>query len=107
MANGRLGSGVSVANTNISIYTVPATVEFATITICIVNTGTEDATLKLSIGPSMIPELEDYIEYETILPAKAMLERTCMVCSTNEQVIVNSSNNDLAVRIHGLEQPII
>lgn len=104
MANGRLGSGVSVANTNVVIYTVPVTMEFATITICIVNTGTSDASLKLSLGTTNIPDLDDYIEYDTVLAPKDMLERSCLVCSTGEKVIINSDSNDLVVRVHGLEQ---
>lgn len=107
MANGRLGSGVSVTGTNVVYYTVPNNVEFATITICVTSRSSNDVTMKLSVGPSTIPNLEDYLEYDTVLPAYGMLERTCVVVSTGEKVILNANSDDLSIRIHGLEQPMV
>jgi len=106
VANGRLGGGVSVNNTNLVVYTVPTTVEFTTLNILISNTSSVDVTMRLSIGLNSIPSLEDFIEYDIIIPAKGSFERTALICSTNEKIIVNADSDALAIRVNGLEQPL-
>jgi hypothetical protein len=107
MSNGVLGKSMSVANTDVVVYTVPVTAEFATVSIQAVNTGVLDATVRVAIGTSPTPSIGDYIEYDTIIPANGGgLNITCMLCSTTENVIVRANTNDIAIRVFGLEKLI-
>ena len=106
MANGVLGTGLSSANSNVAIYTVPASgVQFATISLTMVNTGTVPAKVKLAISTSLNPSLDQYIEFGAELAANGgVLERTCIMCSPGEKIVVNANTSDVAVRVFGMEQ---
>jgi len=107
MANGVLGRVMSVANSDVVVYTVPSTVDFATVSINLVNQTGSAATIRIAIAASATPGLADYIEYDAILAGKGDgLERTCMVLSAGESIIVRSSNANVAVRVYGLEKLI-
>ena len=51
MANGLLGKAVSQTGSNVTVYTVPVDVEFATVTIMVTNTGGGIA----SVYPVLLP----------------------------------------------------
>jgi len=105
MANGILGKNMTVAGTNLAIYTVPPTAAFATISISMVNKGPSDADIKLAIGTSATPDPADYIEFGAVIPANGGgLERTCIVVSPGEIISVESTTANVAVRVYGLEK---
>lgn len=105
MSNGVLGKGMSSANNNVVIYTAPSNLDFATVNISLCNLGSGDATVRVAIGTSATPSPQDYIEYGAIIPGNGgILERTCMVVSPNEHVIVFSDTPDIAARVFGLEK---
>lgn len=107
MANGVLGKGLSSNGSPVIIYTVPASgVVFATISINLVNEHSAISTVKVAITTSSTPAAGDYIEFNTQLAANGgVLERTCMVCSPGENVIIEADSSLVAVRVHGLEKP--
>lgn len=105
MSNGVLGKVMSSAGNEVTVYTVPPAADFATISINIVNKGTGDAKVKIAITTSAIPSPADYIDFESIVPGNGgILERTCIVCSASENVIIEGDTSDLAVRVYGLEK---
>lgn len=105
MSNGVLGKTMSTANTEVTPYTVPVTAEFATVSINLVNKGTVEAKVKIAIGTSLTAGAADYIEFGGIIPPNGgILERTCIVCSQNENIIVEADSNDVAIRVYGLEK---
>jgi len=105
MANGFLGRAMSVANTNVKVYTVPAGVEFATVSIVACNTGAAPATLKVAVSLADTPAVVDHIEYGAALEANGgILQINCIILSAGEKLIVNASTATVAVRVHGLEQ---
>lgn len=105
MASGKLGSAALAANTNTSIYTVPSTT-VATIIIAVVNRGTNTSIINVAIAASSSPVDEDFIEFEASLPPNGVLERTGIVCSAAEQVVVRSSTANCTVRVHGFEEAV-
>lgn len=105
MANGVLGKIMSSSNVNIVAYTVPSIADFATINIAMVNLGVSDAIVNVAVGTNSVPAPGDYIEHGAVIPANGgILERTCMVCSAGESVIINADSNNVAVRVYGLEK---
>jgi len=105
MSNGVLGKAMTVANNDVVVYTVPATVDFATVSINLVNQDTVDATVKISIGTTVIPGPVDYIDFNSVLPANGGgLERTCFLVSAGENVIVRADTSNVSVRVYGLEK---
>lgn len=106
MSNGALGKTMTVAARQVIPYTVPSAAEFATISINLVNTNaTTDAKVKVAITTSATPSKSDYVDYGTVLAADGgVLERTCIVVSPGENVIIESDSGDVAVRVYGLEK---
>ena len=105
MANGVLGKGMSSAGNDLIVYTVPGGADFATISINLTNLGGVDSVIRVAISSSPTPSPQDYIEYGATIPGNGgILERTCMVLSPNENVIVFADSSDIAVRVFGLEK---
>lgn len=103
MASGKLGSAALAANTDTTVYTVPAST-VATINVAIVNRGSESATVNVAIAPAGTPANADYIEYGVTIPAKGVLERTAIVAGAGEHVVVRASTANCSVRVHGFEE---
>ena len=105
MANGLLGKAVSQNNTNVTVYTVPVDVEFATVTVMIVNTGGGIAAVNTYVTSAATPTNADLVGYQDELPANGgSVEYTCLVIGTGEKVVVNSNNDNCVIRVHGLEK---
>ena len=104
MPNGLLGKGTSVANTDLVVYTAPSGCQYSTVNLLIVNTNGEIASIKVGITLAETPGIADYIEYNAQIPANGgILERTCLILSPNEKIIVNSTVANVTVRVNGLE----
>ena len=104
MASGRLGVADISATTNTLVYTVPNGVT-ATVNINVVNRGSESASIRLAIVDGNVGALavEDYIEYETSLAAHDILERSGVVMSAGESVVVYSTLANVSIRVYGFE----
>ena len=103
MASGKLGSATLAADTDTTVYTVPAST-VATINVAITNRGTDAAVVNVAIAPTGAPANADYIEFGVVIPANGILERTAIVAGDGERVVVRSSTADCSVRVHGFEE---
>ena len=113
MASGILYTGTLAATTATTTYMVPST----TYTVCnisLTNTGTASATIRLYIGASLgtagsptgtlVPS--EAIEFDTIIPAKGVFERTGLVLNGTsglKYITVYSSTATVNVNIYGIE----
>jgi hypothetical protein len=103
MATGILGQAAPAATTNTVIYTVPAsTVTVATISI--VNTTLTSIITRLAIAASGTPSTSEYIEYDTIIAANGVLERSGIVINATKAVVVFGSAAGLSVSVYGYEE---
>jgi hypothetical protein len=103
MATGILGQAAPAAATNTVVYTVPAaTVTDATISI--VNTTALSISTRLAIASSGTPTISEYVEYDVIIPASGILERSGIVMNATEAVVVFGSAAGLAVSVYGYEE---
>ena len=104
MANGILGKSVTTANQFIQLYQAPATVQYVTVHLSAVNTSDTEATVTFSVGLSATPAQADYIDYTIKIPAKGgTFERTCLLLSANERVMVQADNSSVVASVRGLE----
>ena len=103
MASGKLGASTPAADTNTTIYTVPAST-VSTFTISVVNRGATSCNLNIALAASGSPTNADYIEYGTEVAANGVLERSGIVASAGELVVVNCTTANCTVRVHGFEE---
>jgi hypothetical protein len=102
MATGRLGSADLAAATNTTLYTVPANT-FAVLTVSVCNRGATAATIQLAISTSATPSAADYLEFDTSLSAKGVLERTGIVLDAGKLLVVRSSATSVNAVAYGIE----
>ena len=102
MPTGRLGAVDLVAATNTSVYTVPATT-FSVVTLSICNRGSTAATLRVSVSALAIPANNEFIEFDTSLAPKGVLERTGIVLDAGKFLVVNSNVSSVTAVAYGIE----
>ena len=103
--NSLLAKSVSVANTDVIAYTVPAGKQFANVSLVLVNTGGSPSSIEVAISEADVPVTADYIEKGTQLAANGgSLRRTNLIMSAGEKIIVKAGMGTVGIRIFGLEQ---
>jgi hypothetical protein len=102
MATGRLGIADLAAATNTTLYTVPAST-FSVVTVNIVNRGASAATVRVAVSSSATPADSEYIEFDTSLSAKGVLERTGIVLDAGKLLVVRSSAIGVNAVVYGIE----
>jgi len=104
MAYGKLGTAISIANTDVVVYTVPVNSKYAECFLNILNTNTVDAIVSVAITSLATPVVSDYIEQGAVVPANGgILTRTDLVCSPGEKIVINANNANCVVRVNGKE----
>lgn len=102
--SGKLGSAALAADTNTTVYTVPAST-VATLNIALVNRGADPAKVRVAITNAASPGDADWIEYDATIPAGGgVLERTALVVGTGENIIIHSDVGNVSARVHGFEE---
>jgi hypothetical protein len=102
MATGRLGVADLSAATNTTLYTVPAST-FAVVTLSVVNRGASASTIRVAIASSATPADSEFIEYDTSLTAKGVLERTGIVMDAGKLLVVRSNSASVNAVVYGIE----
>jgi hypothetical protein len=102
MATGRLGVADLSAATNATLYTVPANT-FSVVTVSVVNRSASAVTIRLAISSSATPADSEYLEYDTSLSAKGVLERTGLVIDAGKLLVVRSSAASVNAVVYGIE----
>lgn len=103
MASGILGQAALSADTDTSVYTVPAST-LATVNINVCNRGETAALIRIALAASGAPGSSEYIEYNATLEPGGVLERTGFMLHATKRVVVRSSNGDTSVTVHGPER---
>jgi hypothetical protein len=102
MATGRLGTADLAAATNTTVYTCPSAT-FAVVTVSICNRGATAANVRVAVASSATPGNAEFIEFDTSLSAKGVLERTGIVLDAGKLLVVRSSAVDVNAVVYGIE----
>ena len=102
MATGRLGAEDLSAATNTTVYTCPAdTFVVASVSIC--NRGNSAMAIRLAAAANDTPTDAEYIEYDTEILPKGVLERTGIILDAGKKLVVYSSAANVSVVAFGIE----
>jgi hypothetical protein len=105
MASGRLGANDLSASTDTTLYTVPAqTFTIASVSFC--NRGNQTITIRLSVSDADVPTASEYIEYETEIPPKGVLERTGIALGAAQKLVVRANSANVSAVGFGVETPL-
>lgn len=106
MASGNLGQVAPAATTLTTVYTVPAS-NLAVVNINIANRSTSATVdVRVAISTLTTPNTQDYIEFDSIIAARGVLERTAIPMEAGRKVVVYTSTANTSVNVYGLEQTV-
>ncbi len=105
MSFGKLASAILIQDVLTAVYTAPSE---AVVGIIITNTNNVPAAFGLSIGPNATPQLQDYIEVNSVLgpsinpiTSKYRIEKIPMTAGEIINIMVDTPG--VVVRIHGVD----
>lgn len=102
MATGRLAGADILAGTNTTVYNTPADI-YTVASLNIVNRGNQPTVINVAIADLDTPTLGEYIEFETELLPKNILERTGIVLAATQKIVVRSSQANVSAVAFGIE----
>ena len=102
MASGRLGANDLSAATLTTVYTVPVST-YTIVTISLCNRGNQAANIRIGLSATATPTTAEYIEYDTELLAKGVIERTGIVIQATKNVVVWASTPNVSAVVYGIE----
>lgn len=102
MATGRLAANDLSASTLTEVYVCPAdTFAVATLNLC--NRGANTSTIRVAVADTGTPTNGEYIEFDTDLLAKNVLERTGIVLAADQRIVVSSTEASVSAVVVGIE----
>ena len=108
MASGILGQVSLASTTNTTVYTVPGST-LSVVNINVLNRNPSGvANVRVAISTQIGDNItdKDYIEYDTIIPARGILERTAIALDAGKNIVAYASTNTCSVNVYGLEQSV-
>ena len=102
MATGRLGAQDLAAATNTPLYTCPADT-FAVVSVSLCNRANQATNIRMAIATTATPGNAEWIEYDTELLGKGVLERTGIVMDAGKVLVVYSNQANVSAVAFGLE----
>ncbi len=107
MSTGRIAKSTPAAETNTTVYTVPA-LTYSTVSINILNASAAPGQFNLAILDSgdTVPDIADYIEYQMVIEPRNVVERSGIVLSAGQSIFIYSLTSSLVVNVYGYETEV-
>lgn len=105
MPTGRLGALDLAANTDTTLYTVPAST-VGTVNVSLCNRGTTSASVRIAIAGAAAPVNSEFIEFDTVIQPRGVLERTGIVMQAGMRIVVRSSLINVSAVCWGFEEAV-
>jgi hypothetical protein len=102
MATGKLGANDLSATTNTTVYTCPADT-YAVVAINICNRGSNATAVRIAVADGDSPGAAEYIEYDSEIFSKNVLERTGLVLAATQRLVVYSTQASVSAVVVGIE----
>lgn len=102
MATGRLGIADLAAATNTSVYTVPSGY-FAVLSVNICNRSNSAIAVRIATADLDTPVNGEYLEYDTEVLGRGVLERTGIIVAAGQKIVVRSSGAGASAVVFGIE----
>jgi len=102
MATGILGSADLSATTDTTLYTVPANT-FAVVTVSLCNRAATSTLVRIAVAASGTPTASEYLEFDSEVLAKGVLERTGIVLQAGKVLVVRASAVNMTAVAFGIE----
>ena len=102
MATGRLSNFAIAATTNTTVYTVPT----GYYTVCNVSLTNRNATaikIRMAIASTATPNLQEWIEYDTVIVPNGVFERTGLVLNAGLNIVIYSDTANVGCTVYGIE----
>lgn len=109
MATGTIANGTLTQNVETAVYTVDDTNTggYAVVSVQLLNLGTADANIRIAVHQGTVSNA-DYIEYDTTIVPKGLIERTGVVVGAGQSISCWCTNSaDIAFRINGTEVGVV
>lgn len=104
MATGRLGVADLIAAENTSLYIVPSDI-FAVVSVNLCNRSNQAVNVRIAVSAGIEPAPEEFIEFDTELLGKGVLERTGIIINATQRIIVYSNAAGVSAVAFGIETP--
>jgi hypothetical protein len=105
MATGILGTADLAAGTLATVYTVPDDT-FCVASVSVVNRGNTSIGIRLAVAATDTPTDAEWLEFDTPLDAKGVLERTGMVLQAGKKIVVRSTAINANAVAFGIETSV-
>jgi hypothetical protein len=106
MATGRLGAQDLGAASNSTLYTVPIDT-FAVVSVSLCNRSNQACNVRLAVSNTATPSNAEWIEFDTELLGKGVLERTGIVMDAGKFLVVYSNAAGVTAVAFGIETSTI
>lgn len=106
MATGVLGTADVSAASNTTVYTCPAD-NYAVVSLNIVNRGNQATAVRVAVAATATPTDDEWLEYETEVLSKGVLERTGIVMDAGKYLVIYSSQPNISAVAMGIETPTV
>jgi len=104
MSIGLLGKSAISSVANTTVYITPTGINHAVVNILACNTSASNVSLRIAISDDSTVDANEYIDYDVVLLPGTSRERTAIVLSPGERIIMRADDVGIVARVHGFEK---